>query len=226
MQFSILEMWQSMGLAPKLVAYILMIMSVYVVTILIERGIFYRKAKKKSILLVGQIRDLLDTEGSKGIAKAHELAQAHKGTPMAEVVGSAASAFMKHSNRSIDALDLVVGINRAVERSVERQTSRLKRGLGGLATIGATAPFVGLFGTVLGIINAFHQMAKTGTGGLATVSAGISEALIETAFGLLVAIPAVMLYNYFSNTVDQQVVDMDEVASEMVEAVVLDKGAK
>ncbi|HSI06211.1 MAG TPA: MotA/TolQ/ExbB proton channel family protein, partial [Myxococcota bacterium] len=92
------------------------------------------------------------------------------------------------------------------------------------ATIASTAPFVGLFGTVLGIINAFQLMAASGSGGLATVSAGISEALITTAFGLLVAIPAVGLFNLFNGNVETFTVDMEEVGSELVETVVVGGG--
>ena len=105
-----------------------------------------------------------------------------------------------------------------------KEAESIEKNLTFLATAGSTAPFVGLFGTVIGIINAFQSMAATGAGGLSTVSAGISEALVVTAFGLLVAIPAVALFNYFSGIVDKFIVDMDEVASEMVEAVVLSEG--
>ena len=109
----------------------------------------------------------------------------------------------------------------------EREQQNLKRGLNLLATVGSTAPFVGLLGTVVGIINAFQQMAATGSGGLATVSAGISEALITTAFGLLVAIPAVMAYNYMQGWVDARMVDMTESSNELLDHVArkLDEGA-
>jgi len=92
--------------------------------------------------------------------------------------------------------------------------AELKENLGVLATIGATAPFVGLFGTVVGIINAFGKMATSG-GGIASVSAGISEALVTTAFGLFVAIPAVWAYNYFQNRIDRFTVEMSNSGSEM-----------
>jgi biopolymer transport protein ExbB len=92
----------------------------------------------------------------------------------------------------------------------------MKNGLGGLASISSAAPFIGLFGTVIGIINAFQAMAASGQGGLGAVSKGISEALITTAAGLLVAIPAVMMYNYFTNTIEQFVVDMNDVSSELI----------
>lgn len=220
MTFSLVDMWNSMGFSARIVVFILLGMSIYVVGISVERWRTYKRGALLADALVAALRDLLHRGGGASLGEARALAAAHKGAPMASVVDAASAAFMKKSSK-LDALDLVVGINRAVERSIERQTDVLKKGLGGLATIASTAPFVGLFGTVLGIINAFHSMSKAGSGGLSTVSAGISEALVVTAFGLLVAIPAVALYNYFSGRVDQLVVDMDEVASEMVEAVVL-----
>jgi biopolymer transport protein ExbB/biopolymer transport protein TolQ len=93
----------------------------------------------------------------------------------------------------------------------------MKKGLSTLATIGATAPFVGLFGTVVGIINAFKGMATTGSGGIGAVAGGIAEALVTTAFGLFVAIPAVWFYNYFQNKTDLLDIEMANASSELVD---------
>jgi biopolymer transport protein ExbB/TolQ len=93
----------------------------------------------------------------------------------------------------------------------------MRRGLGSLATIGSTSPLVGLLGTVAGIITAFQAMAATGSGGLGSVSAGIAEALVTTAFGLLVAIPAVMFFNYFTNRVEEIQVDVNDSTTELVD---------
>jgi biopolymer transport protein ExbB/biopolymer transport protein TolQ len=113
--------------------------------------------------------------------------------------------------------DMMEAAHRAIERATAVNLSDLKRGLSGLATIGATAPFVGLFGTVVGIINAFRGMALTGSGGIGAVSAGISEALIATAFGLFVAVPAVWAFNYFTTKVEGFTVEMDNSASELID---------
>ena len=91
---------------------------------------------------------------------------------------------------------------RSMESSVKRTHGELKKGLSGLATIGATAPFVGLFGTVLGIINAFRGSHLTRVSGLAASAGGISEALITTGLGLLVAVPSVWAYNYLSSRLE------------------------
>src|SRR2546428_487455 len=98
-----------------------------------------------------------------------------------------------------------------------RRTVDVRRGLSGLGTVASSAPFVGLLGTVLGIITAFQLMATSGSGGLASVSAGISEALITTAFGLLVAIPALMMYNYLTNRVEEMSVDIADASNELVD---------
>jgi biopolymer transport protein ExbB/biopolymer transport protein TolQ len=119
----------------------------------------------------------------------------------------------------------VESVARALERQAQREVQSLKRGLNLLATVGSTAPFVGLLGTVMGIVNAFQQMAISGSGGLGTVSAGIAEALVTTAFGLLVAIPAVMLYNFLQGWVDARAVDISESSNEFLDVVAKQLGA-
>src|SRR5213079_3494636 len=113
--------------------------------------------------------------------------------------------------------DLVDTVRRAIQRASALTSSDLKKGIPSLATIGSTAPFVGLLGTVVGVINAFHGIATTGSGGIGAVSAGIAEALIETALGLFVAIPAVWFYNYLSGKLEFFNVEMDNSSSEMVD---------
>ena len=117
----------------------------------------------------------------------------------------------------IGEFDIVAAVNRAIDRSTLRTITDMRRGLGSLATIGSTAPFVGLLGTVAGIITAFQAMAATGSGGLGSVSAGIAEALVTTAFGLLVAIPAVMFFNYFTNRVEEIQVDVNDSTTELID---------
>ena len=113
--------------------------------------------------------------------------------------------------------DVVESGKRALDRETLMTTAEMKKGLGNLATISTTAPFVGLFGTVAGIIHAFQGMAISGSGGLGAVSAGIAEALVTTAFGLFVAIPAVWLYNYFLNKVERFQVEMSNSSSQLID---------
>jgi biopolymer transport protein ExbB/biopolymer transport protein TolQ len=119
----------------------------------------------------------------------------------------------------------------SAERAIERNTliliAELKRGTGVLATVGATAPFVGLLGTTMGVVNAFQGMAGGGgSGGIAAISAGISEALITTAFGLMVAIPAVWIYNYFQTKADFLVVEMTYSGKELIDYLIKNVGAE
>jgi biopolymer transport protein ExbB/biopolymer transport protein TolQ len=113
--------------------------------------------------------------------------------------------------------DTVDTVRRAIQRASALTGSDLKKMVSSLATIGATAPFVGLLGTVVGVINAFQGIATTGSGGIGAVSAGIAEALVETALGLLVAIPAVWFYNYLTSRIEYFNVEMDNSSSEMVD---------
>jgi biopolymer transport protein ExbB/TolQ len=122
--------------------------------------------------------------------------------------------------------DSVAAAERAIERATMMTTADMKKGLGGLATIATTAPFIGLFGTVIGIINAFRGMAASGAGGLGSVSAGISEALVTTALGLFVAIPAVWLYNLFLNKIERFQVEMSNSASELIDYFMKRQAAK
>jgi biopolymer transport protein ExbB/TolQ len=133
------------------------------------------------------------------------------------VVSSGLQEFRAHEQSSDISGDEIEASKRALQRAIAIKTAEFRRGLSGLATIGSTAPFVGLFGTVFGIINAFGAMGNTGQSGIGTAFSGISEALFTTALGLLVAVPAVWLFNYFSGKVDGFIVEMDNSASELVD---------
>jgi len=141
---------------------------------------------------------------------------------LGRVIGAGLNALRLSTDKDKDLQ--VESVARALERQAQREVQSLKRGLGLLATVGSTAPFVGLLGTVMGIVNAFQSMALTGSGGLGTVSAGIAEALITTAFGLLVAIPAVMAYNYLQGWVDARAVDISESSNEFLDLVAKQAG--
>ena len=125
--------------------------------------------------------------------------------------------FQQESGGNLSREDLVDTVRRAIQRASALTANDLKKGVAALATIGATAPFVGLLGTVVGIITAFQGIAATGSGGLGAVSAGISEALVETALGLVVAIPAVWFYNYLTGRIEYFNVEMDNSSSELVD---------
>ena len=145
-------------------------------------------------------------------------------SPVAKVMESGLTALLQgrealktEGPEDVGDFDLVDSVNRALERVKEREVSGLRKGLGGMATIASTAPFVGLFGTVLGIINAFELLK--GGGGMEVIGPGIAEALVSTAFGLIVAIPAAMLFNYYTGRVETMSVDMNDVSSEFIDYV-------
>jgi biopolymer transport protein ExbB/biopolymer transport protein TolQ len=133
--------------------------------------------------------------------------------------------FQAHQAAAISGEEIEAS-RRALERSSAIVHAEMKRGLGTLATIGSTGPFVGLFGTVVGIINAFKSIATSKATGLAAVAGGISEALVTTAIGLFVAIPAVWAYNYFTALTESLDVEMDNSSSELIDYFVKRTGGK
>jgi len=133
------------------------------------------------------------------------------------VVSSGLKEFNAHQGNSDISADEMEASKRALERAIAVKTAELKRGLAGLATVGSTAPFVGLFGTVVGIIGAFQALKTNESAGIGAVGGAIAEALVATAFGILVAIPAVWLFNYFTSKVTSFSVEMENSASELVD---------
>ncbi|NBD07858.1 MULTISPECIES: MotA/TolQ/ExbB proton channel family protein [Corallococcus] len=213
MQFTLLDIWQHTGLFARMIIFTLAIMSVASLVVMAERIIVFRKtrsdsrnfaAKMGAILAKGDLTTAASTNLGKDVG--------HLG----RVINSGLTAYrISPGNKDL----AVESVARALERQAQREVQSLKRGLGLLATVGSTAPFVGLLGTTMGIVNAFQLMAAAGSGGLATISAGISEALITTAFGLLVAIPAVMAYNFLQGWVDARSVDISESSNEFLDVV-------
>jgi len=204
MQMDMGHLWTSMGWVAKGVVFVLVIMSVYSIGVMIERYWTYTQATKQSrkyapevarFLKMGKIKEAIDVSHGQGVKYSH-LAKVL-------VVGLQEWQYQQEMGEAERDKDAAVdAAKRAIQRATAVNLSDLKRGLSGLATIGSTAPFVGLFGTTFGIINAFSGMALTGSGGIAAISAGIAEALITTAFGLFVAVPAVWAYNYFAGKVE------------------------
>ena len=215
--FSLIGMWQSMNWVAKGVVIVLAIMSVWSLTIAIERLYRFQMAKKESLRLAREITPMLKQhklEDAINFAKKKDFRHSH----LARVLSAGLTEFQYQSSQDLPAdFDIVASGQRAIERETLMTTAEMKKGLGNLATISTTAPFVGLFGTVAGIIHAFQGMALSGSGGLGAVSAGIAEALVTTAFGLFVAIPAVWLYNYFLQKVERFQVEMSNSSSQLTD---------
>jgi biopolymer transport protein ExbB/biopolymer transport protein TolQ len=197
------------------VIIILLIQSVYLIAVGIERWLTYNKAKQQSRQYAPKVAQALK---SSNIDEAINISDRHKDSHLAMVVSSGLKEFAAHQGNSDISADEMEASKRALDRAIAVKTAELKRGLSGLATVGSTAPFVGLFGTVVGIIGAFVALAQSeAAAGIGTVGAAIAEALIATAFGIAVAVPAVWLFNYFTNKVTSFGVEMENSASELVD---------
>jgi biopolymer transport protein ExbB/TolQ len=229
MNFTVLGMWHEMGIIARAVVVVLVVMSMYSLGIAVERLLAYRRGKARSTGYIRALAPIISQSGKLETARGIE-AQ-FPGSPLARVVGSGVGEFAKglemRAAGKVD-FDVVDAVVRAMERTKDRELANLRRGLPVLATVSSSAPFVGLFGTVGGIITAFQKLADPtkGGGGIGTVSAGIAEALVTTAVGLGVAIIAVWFYNYFTARVDDLIVDMDETASELVDGIIKDGRAE
>ena len=209
-----LHMWGQMGLLAQAVVVVLLIMSVWSISVMIERFLTYRAARKQSIAFAPAVSEALK---SGNIGEAIDLAEQHEKSHLAKVLVAGLQEFQAHESSDMIPGEIIDASNRALQRATAILIQEFKRGLGGLATVGATAPFVGLFGTTVGIINAFQGMTAGESTGLAAVAGGISEALVATAMGLFVAVPAVWMYNYFTTKIDSFVVEMDNSSSELID---------
>lgn len=216
-QFSMLGMWNSMTWIGKGVVIVLLIMSAWSLTIAIERLYRFQQAKKQSLQVALGVTPLL---------KQHKLDEAirfaadkkFRQSHLARVLIAGLTEFQYEISQELPPnFDLVDAGKRAIDREALMTSAEMKKGLGNLATISTTAPFIGLFGTVIGIITAFQGMALSGSGGLGAVSAGIAEALGATALGLFVAVPAVWMYNYFLNKIDRFNVEMSNSSSQLID---------
>ena len=225
MDFSLLGLWNQMGAVAKIVVIILLGMSMYAIGIALDRFMVFRKGRQRSLAYLGALQPLVTGDGR--LAEAVALDRSFKDAPAARVLGPAISDFVSGveslgagASDPVEIEMLIHGISRGMERAKKREVAGLQKGLPVLATISSSAPFVGLFGTVFGIITAFQQMAdpsKGGGGGLASVSAGIAEALLTTAVGLAVAIGAVWFYNFFVIKLDQFTAVIDDSAGDLSE---------
>lgn len=224
MDVSLVELWNAAGWFARGIIIILGIMSVISLGVGAQKWWRFRKSMRETARFAPEFARFLQEEQ---LDAAIEVAEKQKVSHVARVLGEAL-AEVKPLLR--DRATITSGDINSAERAIERQMlillSELKRGLAILATVGATAPFVGLLGTTMGIVNSFQGMAEAGAGGLGAVSAGIAEALITTAFGLAVAIPAVWLYNYFQSKVENLTVEMTYTSKELIDFLIKSVGSE
>ena len=196
MSFSPIHIWASMGLMSKIIASLLLVMATMSLAVVVERWIALVRAKGETRTFLRLVVPIL---GALEYPKAAELADQHKASPFARLIAPILRKLSSTEEKNLTRVELA---RREAERQKEAVGEELRRGMGVLASVGSVAPFVGLLGTVVGIISAFQGIASTGSGGLGAVSAGISEALVETALGLMVAIPAVLFFNQLNNKIN------------------------
>lgn len=212
--FGIYDIAKSLTIPGWGVIITLLIQSVYMIAVGIERWLTYNKAKAQSRQYAPKVAQALKNSN---IDEAINISDRHKDSHLAMVVSSGLKEFAAHQGNTDISADEMEASKRALERAIAVKTAELKRGLAGLATVGSTAPFVGLFGTVVGIIGAFQALKNNESAGIGAVGGAIAEALVATAFGILVAVPAVWLFNYFTNKVTSFGVEMENSASELVD---------
>lgn len=212
MDWGLMSIWHAMSGIARGVVIVLLLMSLRSFTVMITRGLRYSVARKQSVAFIQQVADAM-RDGN--LDEVISVAERNKRSPIASIVATGIAEFQSAlpAVSNDKAIELA---RRGLDRSCASTHSELKRGLSGLATIGATAPFVGLFGTVLGITHAFRGTAIHPVDALSGVAAGIAEALVTTALGLVVAVPAVWYYNYFTDKMELFDLDMSNSSMELV----------
>jgi biopolymer transport protein ExbB/TolQ len=214
MEFTPAQIWHNMGAFARGIVFVMLFMSIASLYVIVERVALFRKSREQSREFAAKLGAML----AKGdVDKAAKTKLGADVGYLGRVIGAGLQAYR---TTSMGKPDLVFeSVARALERQGQRETQLLKKGIAVLATVASTAPFIGLLGTVMGIINSFSSMAKSGSGGLGTVSGGIAEALATTAVGLGVAILAVIAYNTLQGWVDARGVDISESSNEFLDVV-------
>src|SRR5262245_43286006 len=192
---SLTELLGNVGLFGLAVMVCLAVLSIFSVGVILDKHRRFRQASRQSqvfrpefgkSLRAGEVKDAIGA------------ARQHQGSYVAQVVSAGLVEYDGAKQLGADPAPSLALVTAALEHRKIEALIEMRRGPGTLATIGSTAPFIGLFGTVVGIINAFRGIAATGSGGMAAVSGGIAEALVATALGIFVAIPAVVAFNHFT----------------------------
>lgn len=215
----LMHIWSTMSLLAKLVSITLVLMAIGSLYVAFERALVLRRTFASSAAFARKSRPLLeelDMETVRDLSKTAEFAK----TPLARVTNIGVEAWLRHENDAA-AIEFV---RRDLSRKLDELAAEARKGMGFLATVGSTAPFVGLFGTVIGIIVAFTGIAESGGGGLDAVSAGIAEALIVTAIGLIVAIFSVWIFNYLNGHFDKLDMRLQHAAGELIDFMELSRG--
>lgn len=225
MQFDLLEMWHVMGPIPKAVGVILIVLNIFTLYMFFERNIIFARAKKRSVTVAPKLADFLKN-GSYKEALALASKKENKSSHLARVTASGVQEFIDGRDSGLSTSDQIASAERGATRAATLYKHEMSRGFSVLATIATSSPFIGLFGTIFGIITAFRGMALTGSGGIGAVAAGIAEALVMTALGIGVAIVALWVYNMLNNRVEILDAEMNNTSSQIVDFFVKKTEAK
>jgi len=219
MEINLIELWHSMGTPVRVVVIVLTLQAVACIAVTIDRFVLLTRSRRRSKDFARKASPLMDAGDYEGVL---ELASRSKGSHLASFMFTGIKSFLERRHAG-DGRELAAErTRRALERKGESMSENLNRGMGVLASTGSTAPFVGLLGTVLGIINAFKLIAASGSGGIGTIGGAIGEALIVTGYGLCVAIPAVIVFNWLSNRIATFETGLVSSASELVDTLETD----
>jgi len=216
MQFGLIEMWQAMGPVAKGVSFLLIALSIISLYLFVERQLVFRKARSKSKEVAPKLADLLK-KGQVKEALTLSTKKENRGSHLARVTAAGIQEFLEGKEANLSMEEQIETAQRGCERASTIFNQELKRGLSTLATIATSAPFIGLFGTISGIINAFRGMALTGSGGIGAVASGIAEALVTTGFGIGVAIIALWCYNSLNSKIEVYDAEMSNTSSQIVD---------
>lgn len=213
MSFDLVKVFQDMQPFAMAIVATLGIMFVAMISVLVERLFVYFKSRRSSRKFAAQAGPLLEAQNHEGLMK---LAKEFPGSHLAQLLLSGMKTYTAAVKKpgELGAMELT---RRELVRKSEAVSSDVRRGHNILASVGSVSPFVGLLGTVIGIIAAFQGIAQEGSGGLGAVSAGIAEALIVTAIGLLVAIPAVLAFNFLSAKADALLLALEQSKGEFLD---------
>ncbi|OGU03867.1 MAG: hypothetical protein A2W29_02570 [Gemmatimonadetes bacterium RBG_16_66_8] len=224
MGLSLLDLYNDAGMFARGIIWTLAVMSVLALGTAVAKWFRLLRSTRQTAKFAPEFARFLQEDQ---LDAAIALAEKQRISHVARVLGEAlAEVKPLLRDRAAVTVSDINSAERATERQMMILLAELKKGLALLATVGATAPFVGLLGTTMGIVNAFTGMAVSGSGGLAAISAGIAEALITTAFGLFVAIPAVWFYNYFQTRIDSISVEMTYTAKELIDYLIKSVGSE
>jgi biopolymer transport protein ExbB/TolQ len=225
MQFGLIEMWQSMGPVAKTVAITLIFLSIITIYLFIERQLTFARARKKSKEVAPKLAELMKN-GQLKEALALASKKDFKGSHLARITAAGIEEFLAGKDSNLSLEEQIESAKRSCERAQSLFNQDLRRGLSVMATIATSAPFIGLFGTIFGIINAFRGMALTGSGGIGAVAAGIAEALVTTAFGIAVAVIALWTFDTLSTRIEVYNAEMQNTTSQIVDYFIRITGAK